>query len=268
MPEIALLIPYYNHLQKLLNSLESISDDEPVDVIIVDDGSWEKPNGIDLIKKFPKISSIEVIAFKQNKGLSHALNYGLEHILSKRAYKYIARLDVGDVCTKERFKVQKYFLENNPDVYLVGSNAVMVDETGKELYIRKYPESYEQIKKNMFIFSSFMHPTVMFRTEALATVGFYPILVCQDYAFFFKFIRKFKAMNLKNVLLKYELNPGGITYDRYRRLQVDGLIVIWANFQLRYIKYILIGTFKRIICILLGPKIMMKIGTKLRLIGF
>lgn len=268
MSDIAVLIPYFNHPHRLEKSLSSISGDEIVDVVIVDDGSWEKPNLIDLKNKYNNIHSIDIITFEKNRGLSHALNYGLEFILSKGTYKYIARLDVGDECSADRFKVQRSYLENNPDVYLIGSNAVMVDENGKELYIRKYPESYDEIKKNMFIFSSFMHPTVMFRSEALATVGFYPILVCQDYAFFFKFIRKFKAANLKNVLLKYELNPGGITYDRYRKLQLEGLKVIWTNFQVKYIKYILTGTLKRIICIILGPKVMMKIGTELRLIGF
>lgn len=268
MSEIAVLIPYYNHLDKLYRSLSSISKIECVDVIIVDDGSSEKLNKDILIKKFTNISSIQVVEHQINKGLSYALNTGLEYILQKGTYKYIARLDVGDECSEDRFKVQKSYLENNSDVYLIGSNAMIVDEDGKELYVRKYPESYENIKRNMYIFSSFMHPTVMFRADALASVGSYPILVCQDYAFFFKFIRKYKAVNLQNVLVKYELNRHGITYDRYRKLQMDGLKVLWVNFQFRYIKFIFIGTIKRIICIILGPKIMMKVGTKLRLIGF
>jgi glycosyltransferase involved in cell wall biosynthesis len=267
MSDIAVLIPYYNHLDKLYKSLSSISNTEGVDVIIVDDGSSEKPDKGILTEKFIDISEIEILTHEINKGLSHALNTGLEYILKKGTYKYIARLDVGDECTEDRFKVQKSYLENNTDVYLIGSNAMIVDENGKELYVRKYPESYENIKRNMYVFSSFMHPTVMFRADALASVGSYPILVCQDYAFFFKFIRKYKAVNLQNVLVKYELNRHGITYNRYRKLQMDGLKVLWANFQFRYIRFIFIGTVKRIVCIILGPKIMMKLGTKLRLIG-
>ncbi|MCX6175441.1 MAG: glycosyltransferase [Ignavibacteriales bacterium] len=268
MSEIAVLIPYFNHPDCLEKSLSSISGAEKVDVIIVDDGSSEKPLQRRLKEKYSNIFSVEFITHDINKGLSYALNTGLEYILSKGTYKYVARLDVGDKCTWDRFKKQKSFLDLNPKISLVGSNAKMIDMEGKFLYIRKYPEADADIKKNMYVFSSFMHPTIMFRTNVLEEIGLYPYEVCQDYAFLFKILKRYKAANLKEPLLEYEVNPIGFTYNKYRRLQIDGLKVIWANFKLKYIKYILIGTLKRIVCILLGPKIMMKIGTKLRLIGF
>lgn len=268
MAEIVLLIPYYNNLDKLHKSLESISGLVPVDVLIVDDGSWEKPIKNELIKKYPEISSLEMITLDKNEGLSRALNHGLNYIKSKWEHRYIARLDVGDVCYAHRFKTQLEFLEKNPEIYLLGSDAAMVDQTGTEMYIRKYPEKHEEIEKRMYIFSSFMHPAVMFRSAALNKTGLYPEIVCQDYGFFFKFIKHFKTANISEALLKYELNPGGITYDRYRKLHIEGLKVIWKNFRLKYIAYILTGSLKRIICIILGPRIMIILGTRLRLLGF
>lgn len=268
MADIVLLIPYYNNLNKLYKSLESISDLEPVDVLIVDDGSWEKPDISLLIEKFPALSKIEIITSKENEGLSKALNRGLEYIKKNYADEYIARLDVGDVCVPERFLKQKEFLDRNRDIYLVGSNAEIVNQNGDVLFIRSYPVLHEDIAKNMYVFSSFMHPAVMFRKKALEKIGNYPLIICQDYGFFFKFIRSFKTANLPELLLKYELNPGGITYANYRRLHLDGLKVIWNNFNIKFLWHILIGTFKRILCILLGPKIMIKLGTNLRLKGF
>jgi len=264
MSDIAVLIPYFNHPHRLEKSLLSISGDEKVDVIIVDDGSWEKLDLNDLIIKFPQIPSIEIIAFEKNRGLSHALNYGLEYILSKGSYKYIARLDVGDLCKPDRFKEQRSFLKDNPEISLVGSHANMLDEDGNLLYIRKYPLTHQEIRKYMFLFSSFMHPAVMFKTSILYSVGLYSLNTCQDYAFFFKIIKKFKSANIDKILIDYEVNAKGITYSRYRKFHREALLIILKNFEVKFCIYACIGIMRRIICIILGPKLMLKIGNFIR----
>jgi glycosyltransferase involved in cell wall biosynthesis len=229
---IAVLIPHYNNIEGLKKSLKSISPIEPVDVIIVDDGSREKPKEEELKKEFKQINNIKVLYLEKNKGIEHALNAGLEFILNK-GYKYTARLDCGDVNTPDRFKVQKEFLEKNKDIYLVGSWVKFVDLKGDELFIFKPPTEHEEIKKKMFINNVFIHPSVMFRTEVVKYIGFYPTdrKNAEDYAFFFKIIKKFKSANIPKVLLIYEVNPTGLSLSK-RKLQIKSRIrVILDNFD-------------------------------------
>ncbi len=232
MSSIAVLIPHYNDIPGLEKTLRSISSIEPVDVVIVDDGSVIKPNKKDLENKFKNISNIHVLYNEKNMGIEYALNKGLKFIYEK-GYKYTARLDCNDISYEERFLKQKEFLDNNPDVYIVGSWVEFVDKNGKLLFTFTPPSDYEQIKKKMFINNMMIHPSVMFRTEAVDIIGYYPTdkKNAEDYAYFFKFVKNFKVANINQVLTKCEIDPKGLSLSK-RRLQIKNRIkIIWDNFD-------------------------------------
>ncbi|RMA93304.1 glycosyltransferase [Hydrogenothermus marinus] len=234
--DIAVLIPHYNALDSLEKSLNSISNIEPVDVIIVDDGSKEKPDEQVLKRKFSHINEIKILYLRNNMGIEHALNKGVEYILENN-YKYIARLDCGDICYPERFKIQKEFLEKNPDIKLVGSWVSFIDmKTNKELFQFKPPVKHENIKKKMFINNQFIHPSVMFKTEIIKEIGFYPTnrKNAEDYAYFFNIVKNYKVANIPKILLKYEINPQGLSISK-RKIQLKNRIkVILDNFDFSF----------------------------------
>ena len=231
-PDICVLIPHYNNIEGLETSLASISDEEPVDVLIVDDGSYIKPDVEELKRKFSYISDIIVIFNNKNRGIEHVLNDGLKYI-KDAGYKYIARLDCGDVCFPERFKIQKEFLEQNPDIYLVGSWVEFVDVRGKSLFVFRPPTVYREIRKKMFINNMFIHPVVMFRTKVIEEVGFYPTNYknAEDYAYFFRISKRFKVANIDRVLLKCEVNPKGLSLSKRKQQIKSRLRVIHDNFD-------------------------------------
>lgn len=230
--DICILIPHYNSLEDLKKSLASISDVEIVDVLIVDDGSEIKPNEKELKNEFSQINNIKVILNEKNRGIESVLNDGLKYILEKD-YKYIARLDCGDICYPERFKIQKEFLEKNFQIYLVGSWVEFVDLKGNVVFKFTPPTKHSEIKKKMCINNMFIHPSVMFRVEAVKKIGFYPTnrKNAEDYAYFFKFVKNFKTANIDKFLLKYEVNPQGLSLSK-RKLQLKSRIkVILDNFE-------------------------------------
>ena len=212
--------------------MSSISDLEPVDVIIVDDGSTKKPDESLLKSKFPKINNIKVILNKKNEGIDYALNKGLAYI-KKRKYKYVARLDCGDLAYPHRFKLQKEFLENNKDIFLVGSWVRFISPHGKTLFIFRPPTKHEDIKKRMFINNMFIHPSVMFRTAIIDIVGYYPTNYknAEDYAFFFKIAKTLKVANIPEILLDYEVNPQGLSISKRKQQLKSRLKVIVDNFD-------------------------------------
>ncbi len=227
--EICVLIPHFNDIEGLKKSLASISNLEPVDVLIVDDGSKEKPDEELLKKEFPNLN-ISVILNGKNRGIEHVLNDGLKYA-KENEYKYIARLDCGDICHKKRFKLQKEVLEKNLDIYLVGSWVVFVDKKGKEIFRFKPPTEYENIKKKMFINNMFVHPAVMFRTEVINGIGYYPTNYknAEDYAFFMKIVQKYKAINISDYLLICEVDSKGLSLSK-RRLQIKSRLKIIKDF--------------------------------------
>src|SRR5688572_29234183 len=114
MNKTILLIPHYNNPLGLMKSLSSISCIENIDVLVVDDGSNQPFDEGMVSNSFNANGSVFYIYSKVNQGIEFALNSGLEFIIQKKQYQFIARLDCGDLCLGNRFQIQETFLINNP----------------------------------------------------------------------------------------------------------------------------------------------------------
>lgn len=224
--DIVVLIPHYNNLAGLKNSLASIHFPAKIDVLVVDDGSSVKPDSNQLNAEFADKLNLHFLFNQQNQGIEITLNNGLSYIQSHMTVRYIARLDCGDLCARDRFSKQKAFLDANEDVYLLGSWVEFFYED-KPVYTYKAPSKHQDIQNNMFLKCSFIHPSVMFRTAALNETGLYPLQyeAAEDYALFFKFVRKFRTHILPEVLTFCELNPKGISRTK-RTVQLKSKIKI------------------------------------------
>lgn len=222
MNKVALLIPHYNNPEGLINSLESIDSTEKIDVFIIDDGSIKNKINEKLIKNsFNAKGEIYFHYLNRNQGIENALNQGLKLILLNKQYKYVARLDCGDLCIGQRFEIQKEFMENNPDIKLLGSNAIAVDTNYNFLYNTFFPEKHKNIQKKMYLNAMFLHPTVMISTDIIPKIGLYPTnyKAAEDYAYFFKIVKNFKTANIQEFLIKYEITHDGISISK-RKIQV------------------------------------------------
>ncbi|EPJ96494.1 glycosyltransferase [Pseudomonas psychrophila] len=242
MKKCCVLIPYYNAGDTLLSAINSIDYDylHP-DVIIVDDGS-QITKAADVLKEYIGPLNIILLEMDSNKGIEHALNYGLS--LHGRDYELVARLDCGDLCKNNRFSKQVKFLDENPDCYLVGSWVDFTDMDGRKLYTVEHPSDFESIKKLMFINTTFTHPTVIFRSNILDSVGFYPTdtPAAEDYAYFFKIIKKHKASNIKESLVNCTIDPHGISTIKRKRQIKSRILVIAHNFSIN--KYAVYGIIR------------------------
>lgn len=232
--EVVVLIPHYNDVEGLIKSLNSIAQEEKVDVLIVDDGSSDSNRfSEDEIRNSFKAKGVVIfLYFEENKGITEALNHGLEYIKTKD-YLYIARLDTGDICLGERFKIQSDFLNKNSDIKMVGSHVIVKDTTGKFLFKIDVPTESKNIKKRMFVSSStVIHPSIMFRAEIVKIIGSYPneYDAAEDYAFYFKVLKEFKISNMNLYLLEKELNPQSISVKKRKVQAFNRVKIILDNF--------------------------------------
>lgn len=221
MTKTIILIPHYNNLKGLTKSLSSIYHKKGIDVLIIDDGS----NDIEIptasyLSSFLNVNvNLNILLLHKNNGITNALNYGLSYILEKNNYKYIARLDCGDTCVKNRFRLQEDFLEKNKDVALVGSWVKWINNnSNKEIYTFNPPISDKKIKRKMSIRCNIIHPAAMYRVSIVKRVGLYPInyKAAEDYAYFFKIMKKGKVANIPKYLTQVEHNINGISAKNKR----------------------------------------------------
>ena len=234
MTKIIVLIPHYNNVDDLIQSIKSINETINVDVLVVDDGSKRSIPIKSDIEDCYNSGQIFLDVLEENKGIEHALNRGLE-LIEKMDYKYIGRLDCGDYCVKDRFKKQIDYLEINANTHLLGTWANIVNEDRELQYVLKHPTSYADIQKKMFVNSMFVHPSVVFRTKLIQYIGYYPTKyeAAEDYAFFFKIVKMFKSENLPEPLLDYVIDSNSISAKKRKRQVRSRINIILDNFRFR-----------------------------------
>lgn len=223
--EICVLIPHYNNLEALNASLKSINEDLRVDVLVVDDGSSIAPSE-EHLQSFYTYGNLKLEILPENQGIEYALNTGLK-IIQTLGYTFIGRLDCGDINHPNKYKKQLSYLTANPDVMLLGTWVRIMDESYNYLYDLKHPTSHNDIKKRMQLNSTFVHPSVVIRTQVMESVGLYPTTyhAAEDYAYFYNIIERFKGENLPEILLDYVNDPNSISSQK-RRTQVKNRIRI------------------------------------------
>ena len=224
--QLIVLLPHYNNPKGLEDSLRSIKEPFDVDIMIVDDGSTDTFDE-NKIKSIYTSGKIYFEYLEKNSGIGVVLNLGLEKI-QKLNYKLVGRLDCGDLFYENKYKKQLDYLAKNPEIKVLGTWARFIDEKGKVLFFLKHPTSYKAIKKEMYLNSMFIHPSVVFYTEIIDKIGMYPYkyrYAAQDYAFFFNALEFFKVENYPEVLMDYIVEPNSISTTK-RKLQVKNRIKI------------------------------------------
>jgi glycosyltransferase involved in cell wall biosynthesis len=142
---------------------------------------------------------IEFIYLPENKGLANALNTGLTYA----KFEWIVRADADDINLPERFSTLAKACLDHPNIQLVGSSILELDEQGHALAIRELPSTEDAIRQFAKTRNPFNHMTVAFRLEAaLACGGYPPIFLKEDYGLWCHFLAKScQVMNVNTILV-------------------------------------------------------------------
>jgi len=167
---ISVVMGVYNGELYLADTINSVLEQtfKDFEFVIVNDGSTDNTQLIlDEYKR--RDERIRIINNERNIGLTKSLNRGVWESQGK----YIARIDVGDTCHKERFEKQIAFMEKNDTVGVVGSWGLFIDKQGEHIYIFKPPTDKDLIKKQLLSKSVLLHPSAMIKRDILMAVGGY-----------------------------------------------------------------------------------------------
>jgi len=229
MRRTAFLMPVYNpthdDLTRTVNSL--LAQTESADIVIVDDGS-RRPIG----EMLAPHDSIVLLRLDRNKGIAAALNHGLEYIVGN-GYEFVARMDCGDICARDRIEKQQTYMESHPDADLLGAFADIVDESGNHLFFEGTSGGRAAIGRKLQDNAAFKHPTFFFRTSCVRKFGDYSTSYphAEDYEFMRRAYARGGVDCLDDVVVVYEKNSGSIS-SRNRGAQLRSRLRI----QLRYLE--------------------------------
>lgn len=217
-----LLIPSYNNLDGLISSLKSICyNPEKFAVLIVDDGSTVVIDSASLLVALDAGISVNIIRLPVNQGITKALNHGMQWLARRHDYRFVARLDCGDICHKNRFTDQVTYLEQHPETDLVGTWCVFKNHATGSSYRFSSPAGHKRIMRQMYFRNVFIHPTVMWRAFVMHNATEYPDSFphAEDYAFFYEILNRGRGAVIPKKLVTCEINHAGISIQ-HRKMQL------------------------------------------------
>ncbi|MBN2816762.1 MAG: glycosyltransferase [Campylobacterales bacterium] len=155
------------------------------------------------------------------------LSFNLNYALSKASGEYIARIDADDIAMPDRLEKQvKCIEEYNYDV--VGSNIDYIDENGRGIGNKRYPESNIEIRSKIFYKAVLVHPSILTKRELLLKNGGYlGGKFAQDYDIWLRIMRdkNIKFYNIQEPLLQYRIHPSQTKGNRYSYAEVAGYLL-------------------------------------------
>jgi glycosyltransferase involved in cell wall biosynthesis len=205
----------YNAEKYIAESIGSIINQtlENHELLVINDGSTDGTQQIveDFCKKDFRI---RLINNPENRFVIESRNIGIRNARGK----YIAILDSDDLSLPDRLEKQVNYLENNPETFLVGSSAMIID--GEDRYLKDYVATigYEKIKNGIAKDNLVYHSTAMFRNEQV----FYreKMFFCEDYDLMLQLIADNKIIdNLPEKLVKYRSTEKSLSKRNDRLIQ-------------------------------------------------
>lgn len=170
MPEVSIIMPVKNaetHLVRAINSIRSQSYKD-WELMVVDDNSNDASYQLAETQggKDPRIRLIQ----NSDPGIAHALNRGIALSVGS----YIARMDADDVSHPDRLHEQVKFLNEHPEIGLVGTQVNFLGDRDQHAGYAAYVDwtnelvSWNDIRMNRYVESPFAHPSVMFRRSLVS----------------------------------------------------------------------------------------------------
>jgi hypothetical protein len=129
--------------------------------------------------------------------------------------KYIARQDQDDLLIAGRLAKQKAFLDQNPDIAIVGTWAqIYVDQEPSNRF-HCHPTTPDALRLFLLFDNPFVHSSLMIRVDALHSIGGYSEdpdrQPPEDYELWSRIARKYQVANLPEVLTIYREMPGSMS---------------------------------------------------------
>lgn len=225
-PEVSVLMSCYNGSRWLHEAIVSVLAQtfENFEFVLVDDGSTDETWNI--IQSYCARDERIVAISKKNTGLPDSLNVGIAH--AKGAW--IARLDADDLCEPTRLEEQVNFVRNHPEVVLLGTGFVEIDEQGRFIKKHLYPSGHRKLVWHLeHLRRFFPHSSAFYRVDVVRQVGGYNSRIrrnvhlpahAEDWRLWLELALRGKIACLPKPYVRIRKHPNQVSLDNNGRRQL------------------------------------------------
>ncbi|PWU14570.1 MAG: hypothetical protein C5B49_12960 [Bdellovibrio sp.] len=218
MALVSVALPVFNSERFLRPAIDSIRSQthQEWELFLVYDPCRDQ--SLAICRQYEALDSrIHVIENKTGQGLSRCLNQAIEQAKGL----YVARMDSDDISLPRRLELQVATMESHADVVALGCDIQIINERGEIAGERTYFYQDSQMRRQIYFFSPFCHPAIMYRKSALDQVGGYDTSYRQgeDYDLYFRLGALGKFMNLPQFLFQYRLVASSATHQNTAEIE-------------------------------------------------
>ena len=219
MPLVSVIMTSYNDEHNVGQAVSSVrlQDYEDFELVIVNDASTDKTPMI--LKTFAAQDHRIVLLHNDiNLGPAASRNRAIEIARGD----LIAIMDADDIAMPHRLSGQLTYLREHPDVDLLASWAIGINEGNEAIQLITGPIADSDIRRQLrCLRMPFVHSTLMFRRKLISLVGLYDARFyrSQDFHFCHRAVEKCKVALLPEFLVMYRLKSSSRSNcirDRYR----------------------------------------------------
>lgn len=211
MVKISVVLPTYggDEPSALRAAVESlVSQTRTLDeVMIVRDGPVPEANQAVLDEFEAAYPFVRILSFAENQGRALARKIGVERCQGD----LVAMMDADDICVPTRAERQVTYLEDNPEVDVVGAQLLEFDpETGETIAVRTLPTDHEEIRSLAKTRSPVSQSTAIFRRQVALDAGNYrDVDRMEDYGLWVRMlVNGARFSNIPEVLVKARAGEG------------------------------------------------------------
>ena len=210
-PEVSVLLSVYNEQPEFLEkAIVSILNQSyrNFEFVILDDGSTSMEM-LNILDDFAVKDKRIRVYREPHRGLTKTLNVGL----SLCRGRFICRQDSDDWSETERIQKQVEFMVRHLEIAVVGTNAMMHQETGAPLWGSNQPVDPDNVLKSFQVMNPFFHGSVCLRKSAVEKMGGYCewFRCSQDYDLFWRLCERYGGANLTEVLYHFRCTAGSVS---------------------------------------------------------
>lgn len=217
-PRVSVIIPAFNAQNVIAESLKSILNQTygAIECIVIDDCSTDRTWQI--LQEFAASDTrVRIYQNQNNLGVGGNRNKGIG--LAKG--EFICWQDADDIALPDRIALQLRYLQENPQVGVVGGYLQFFGTNVKES-IRKYPEHDRELRKIIFKFNPIAQPAMMCRAECFRAVGLYneKYRVDEDLDMLFRLGEKYEFANVQQVVIRYRQDEKSLTGANLKHMEL------------------------------------------------
>ncbi len=212
--KLAVILPAYNAENFLTECLDSLLNQTFSDfcILAVNDASTDNTGGI-LESYAAKDARLRVYHFSENQGEPAVMQFAMD-MLNYMNVEYVARMDADDICVPHRFERQVQYLDEHPEIDILGSNALLFNDgqTDKTTKISTLLLLDKDIKAHFSLARDhIINPSSMWRHSSIKAlnINYAQTATAPDFHMWVQCaLHKKTFANLPEPLLLYRLHPG------------------------------------------------------------